>query len=274
MIRQAINRGPGFNLQTCWRLSRGKYALILCSDDAIESTFVERCVKELESHTTAGYAMVNRSIIDQDGNRREEPPFYDRSCLIPGHEQAAVYMMAALNPSVSQILYRKRVLEGCNTDFRDGGMGARWFGQRMQDFNICRDYDMIYINEPLLLHRVHMASDSANITDNLIELIGQYMLTHQFYEVARDFGMIKAAERLPAALVKLARNCRRYAARSRRIGNEQTATRLEHLALAIDPTSAEENIEADATGDEMTRGIIQVTNRKVSYEPPPGSIPL
>ena len=271
LIRQATNRGAGWNLQSCWHPARGKYAVVLCSDDAMESEFITRCVEALEKHPTAGYAMAHRSIIDEQGKRTEEPSFYDRSCVIPGHEQAAVYMMAALNPCVSQIVYSRQLHHGCNVDFKTGDLGCRWFGQRMIDFNICRCYDMVYIKEPLLLHRVHADSDSVVIAENLIELIGQYVMIHQFAETAAGSGMTKAAARLPEAIAKLARNCLRYADRSAKAGNMTTAKRLAHLAMALDSTSVDVVPDYTAIPATGSKEFIQVTDRKESYEPPPGS---
>ena len=61
----------------------------------------------MEKNIDVGFAMVHRKIINENGKIIKEKPFYNKSCIIPGAEAAAVYMMAAINPSVSQIMYRR-----------------------------------------------------------------------------------------------------------------------------------------------------------------------
>jgi len=105
LVRNRENFGPKDNLVNCRRNARGKYLLLLCSDDAIKPDFIKRCVTLLEQHPDAAFALVHREIIDKTGKHIDAPPFYDQTCLIDGEEQAAVYMMAAINPSISQVLY-------------------------------------------------------------------------------------------------------------------------------------------------------------------------
>lgn len=278
------NFGTDANFANCYLNIRGKYYMQLCSDDAIKPDFVEKCVASLESHPDAGFAMVHRAIMDHDGNISNEPPFYNQSCIIQGPEQAAVYMMAAVNPSVSQIMYR---LMATYMKSAEGGIATRWYGQRILDFNICCEYPIIYINEPLLFHRLHSHNDSSRAADNLMEVIGPYVLQHQFADMAsRIDNMDKVVERLPRSLQKLSHLCLRYSLRALSANHEKNALRYFHLAAAITSEIADDPVFVALrnywASDSENRSIIlqqlratdNLATRSVSYDPPPGSMPL
>lgn len=278
------NFGTDANFRNCYVNIRGKYYMQLCSDDAIQPDFIEKCVNILEAHPSVGFAMVHRTIIDDDGNVTDEPPFYNQSCIIKGEEQAAVYMMAAVNPSVSQILYNLKATYGKSAE---GGIATRWYGQRILDFNICCEHPIAYLTDSLLLHRLHSHNDSFRAADNLMEVIGPYVLQHQFTDTAsRIDNMNKVVERLPQSVNKLANLCLRYSLRALTANNESNALRYFHLSVAMTP-----DIMNDPVYQELQRywssessercAILQklqamdnVSTRSVSYDAPPGSIPL
>ena len=262
---------------------QGKYYINFCSDDVLEPEYVERCVNALEANPNAGLALVNRAVIDEHGRRTEEPPFYNQSCIIPGEEQAAVYMMAGVNPSVSQIMYRQVIVD---TRTATGGLATRYYGTRILDFNIATDFDIVYIKEPLLLHRIHSQSDTNQADANLLPVLGLYVLNHQFADLASVRNLTKVTDRLPQSLDKLARLGIRYGVRSLLANDENTALRYFHLAMAVnsevveDPTwkQLQEYWMADAERKfnilEQFRNSDNLAVRSVSYDAPPGSIPI
>lgn len=284
ITRNRVNFGPAANLENCITNIRGKYVLKLCSDDYIAPTYVERCVDALKKHPDAGFVMVHRNILDDSRTIHAEPPFYDGSYLIPGSEQAAVYMMTSVNPCISQILYNTRAMK---RNLGSGNLGERWFGDRIVDFCICFTSPIIYLNEPLLINRVHGASDGEAISRNLMQCIGEYCLVNQFADTARHRpGMEKAANRLPQALRKISDLCLRYATRSLIDGNPVLAQQYFHLSFAISP-EVENNPTFVKLGAYMTandenrktllkdlRASTNLVRREFSYPPPEGSIPL
>lgn len=284
LTRNRMNFGPSANLTNCFMNYQGKYMLTLCSDDAMKPQLVERCVSLLEKHPDAAFAMVHREIVDDDNTLTVEPPFYDQTCLIPGAEQAAVYMMAAVNPCVSQILYNREKIQVKDTS---GGINVRWFGARLLDFRLCSEHPMIYIKDPLLINRVHSLSDGATIDDNLMQCIGQFVLLHQFSEIAEANGLAKAAGRLGDAIEKVGKLCLRYCTRFLLQSQERTALRYFNLAQAIypniitDPTFAElqayfqSGLEHGKSKQDILDLLArksELTLRNVSYPAPPGSI--
>ena len=285
IARNRKNFGPDANIVNCVFASHGKYTVQMCSDDVMVPDFIEKCVRTLEEHPECAFVMVHRSIIDGEGRITEEPPFYDRSCIIPGHEQAAVYMMAAINPSISQIMYVSSREAVHRVDFSKV-LAGRWYGARIMDFNLCCDYDVAYLKEPLLQHRLHGANDSHVAAGNLMEIIGPFLLHRQFSEIARSRGMQGVIDNLDKATEKLSQLCLRYCTRFLSDDMLDVAERYFRLALALslniksEPTYAK--IKKFWKANDQERRIIldelkvgqNLMNREVSYSPPAGSIEI
>ena len=283
IARNRNNFGSDANFKNCVVNIRGKYFVSLCSDDAFKPEFVRKCVEGLEAHPDTAFAIVHRTILDEDGKLIEEPSFYNQTCKIPGPSQAAVYMMAAVNPTISQIMYRR---SATYKKFAIGGLAARWYGTRLMDFNICCEHPIIYIKDPLLLHRLHMANDSAQATENLLEAVCPYILNHQYAEMASNYGLTQVIERLPAATQKIALLCLRYSLRALIGGNERTAKRYWHLAAAFDSNiedSASFRLLGEYWGTNLENKHLLLNNlqaenslvtRNLSYEPPTDATPL
>lgn len=283
LTRNRNNFGAQCNQDNTMFDALGKYMLFLCSDDAIKPDFIERCVTLLERFPDAAFAMVHRDIIDDKNEVTHEPPFYDEACLIPGDEQTAVYMMTSVNPSISQCLYLREKFHEKNMI---GTHNSRWFGARILDFNLCCDYPMIYINEPLLLNRVHSMSEGSLLADNLLQCMGEYSLVHQFADKATSMGHLKTAARLEEAIEKISKLCLRYCARFLLQNDEATARQYLRLAEAIFHEVADDEVYRklssywDASEVAARAGIVEIINseanlsrRAVSYRTPPGSIP-
>lgn len=284
IARNRRNLGSDANLGNCLSASTGKYIIELCSDDFLEPEYVSRCVYALETNPKAAFAIVHRSTINENGMIATEPPFYNGAYLISGVEQAAVYMMAAVNPCISQVMYNKDMTSGKRVT---GSLGSRWYGTRIMDFNMCMEHAMIYISEPLLVQRMHSQNDTVHATENMLEIIAPYVLQHQYADIASRYdGMNKVIDRLPQALEKLGLLCVRYCIRSLIEKKERCALRYFHLGLAISPEQADDASfkklqdywNADSVGKERIldelRATANLATRSVSYDPPPGSIPL
>lgn len=285
IARNRANFGPSANIKNCILASRGKYILNLCSDDVLDPSYVEKCVSVLERNPECAFVMVNRTVLNAEGEKIPEAPFYNKSCIIPGDEQAAVYMMAAVNPSISQVmyLYSKAAIHGASAN---NVLAGRWYGTRIMDFNLCCNFPVAYLKEPLLIHRIHGGNDSLNAARNLMEVIGPYILNYQFAETARGYNLTKVFQRLPMATEKLAHLCLRYCVRFLIEGNEEMAEQYFCLSAAISLKVKDDRVfklieRYWECGTEERAGIKAVlveesnlVTRAVSYEPPPGSVTI
>lgn len=283
VARNRKNFGTDANFKNCYANARGKYFVELCSDDALLPDFTKICVDALESNLDTGFALVHRAILNEHGERIDEAPFYNQTCKIPGAAQAAVYMMAAVNPAVSQIMYRKMMVNGKSVV---GGLAARYYGTRIMDFHMCCDHPMVYVSEPMMLHRLHLGNDSFRAADNMMEVIGPYVLNLQFVDIAAAYGHQNVIDRFPASIEKTARLGLRYSVRALIAGSERNALKYFHLSAALLPEIAEDAVfmklatywGADSEEKKrLLKGFVAESNlvtRTVSYDPPPGSIPL
>lgn len=284
ITRNRRNFGLDANFANCFLNARGKYFIQLCSDNALMPEYIKQCVNALESHPSAAFAMVHRMLINKHGQRSEEPPFYNQSCIIPGVEQASVYLMAEVNLSISQIMYNKRIT------FEKITAGARvashWYCIRIMDFDICCKSPIIYIKDPLLMHRLHSHNHLFLAAKNLMEIIEPYVLQHQFAEMSSIYNLPKLADRLPQSLDKLSNLCLLYCVRALTANDEKYALRYYHLAAAIAPDVADDptfkKLEEYWASDvlekskivELLKSTDNLMTRSVSYDPPPGSVPL
>lgn len=283
VARNRKNFGQHANQRNCHINIRGKYYLILGSDDVLHPEYLSKTIHMLEQHREAGFVIVHKSTIDEKGNITEEKPFYNQTCKIPAPKQAAVHMMASINPSVTQIVYRTQCT--AETTMRATGIGTRYHGARILDFDIACEHAVIYIKEALVYHRVHGNNDGAHATDNLMDVLGSYVMNFDFAEKAASLELTEVAERLQPSIEKNAKLALRYAVSALSKHKETLAKRYFYLSFALFPS-----IEADALYQDLFtywfsqeakeavfKKIISHNtqqSRQFSYAPPEDSINL
>ncbi|AKD25237.1 Glycosyltransferases involved in cell wall biogenesis [Polynucleobacter duraquae] len=228
LTRNNINKGPKANLENCLVHVSGHYRIEMCSDDYLEPNCIERAVKTFKKYPQIGFVMFHRNIVDDQGVISKEKPFYDGSYLIDGVDQAAVYMMAAVNPSVSQIVYD--TAKAAKSDSEDSVV-SRWWGARIRDFKMCLDYPIAYISEPLLGHRDHPLSDSKSTENSMLEIFGPLLMCHSFVEMSNYHP--KVVKKFDQSIEKLATLSLRYASRAIARKDFKLAKRYFHLSRSL-----------------------------------------
>lgn len=285
LARNHKNFGPTANLRNCLMNVRGKYFILLCSDDKLDKACIAEAVKVMEAHPDAGFTMVHRYIMDEGSHITEEKPFYSHSCKITPPKQSAVYMMAAVNPSLSQIFYRTEA-HTVACEFQHGGSHAnRFLGQRSVDFVLSCLYPIIYLHQPLIYHRMHGMSDTTFARNNLVQILGPYLLNMEFCQFARTLGFDEVETRWETSVDKIAMLSLRYAADAFCQGEEQIAKRYFYLAGALNPRIESEptfkdfeaywdqQLNQETLTERLLRKQLNL-NREVSYAPPEGYTPI
>lgn len=285
LARNHKNFGPSANLKNCMMNIRGKYFILLCSDDALDTECIARSVALLEAHPDACMTLMHRYILDDAGTVTQEAPFYSHSCKIFPPKQAAVYMMAAVNPSLSQVLYRNDAHTFANHYEGANGHTNRFLGQRAVDFTLACLYPIIYLHTPLVYHRMHELSDTSLARDNLIQILGPYFLNIEFAQTARGFDYPEVYERWDASVEKLSTLALRYAADALTQHNTSLAKRYYYLAAAFCPAIEEnqtfqqfsaywaQQISLEALMAHLSQHQVSL-KRAASYAPPEGSLML
>ncbi len=283
LARNRKNFGQLSNQRNCHINIRGTYYVILGSDDMLHPEYLSRTVHLLETHLDAGFAIVHRSIINKNKEVIEELPFYNQTCKIPAPKQAAVHMMASINPSITQIIYRTTCT--AETTMRATGIGTRYHGARILDFDIACQHAVIYIRDALMFHRIHGENDGANATANLMDVLGAYVMNFDFQEKAQSLELTEVADRLMPSIEKNAKLALRYAVNALIMHNETLAKRYHCLAYALFPEVENEPVYQDLVqywqDRSLQTSIMQkfsaenlVGTRLQSYAPPEGSLPL
>lgn len=285
VLRQKKNLGPGANDRTATLLGKGQYVIHFGSDDVMLPDFVERCVDLMERNKDIGYVVAHTDSIDEEGSIHREAPFYNQSCVIPGEGQAAVLMMAGVTTHTSQTVYR-RVYHDFAIHYAP--ITSTIQGERTTNFQCACHYDVGYLKDTLLLCRRSKKSDGFRLDRTMLQIFGQFMMLHNFDELAAQLDLGEVRRRLPMAIEKLGSLCLRYAGIMLQEGEDGIALRYLHMAPALKPgIETEESYTelwalARATGEARRRGLEALEarsstgflGRTVSYDPPEGAIPL
>jgi len=252
IARNRSNLGTDANIENCWATQLGRYYVVLGSDDVLHNDFVEITSNLLTEHADAAYVMTHRYILDKDGNRTEEMPFYDGRYKLMPPSQNGVYMMAAINPSITQICYRT---DQAKRRSAKGEFGSQFYGTRILDFRLCLDYPVIYINDPLVGHRIHGENQSLVADKNLMEILGPYVLNLQFKEMGRAHGYEIIENKFYKSIPRLAKLALRYSLRAAKRGDINLASQYWHLSQAIFPEIGK-SLECSTLGVILKRGIL------------------
>ncbi len=279
IARNRKNFGTDHNFATCWAVRKGTYHVVLGSDDVLEPTFIERTMDVMMRYPNLGYVMCHRSIINESGKQTYEKPFYDQNCVIYPPAQSLVYMMAAVNPSITQILYRSSLLTPDRSS--TGGLAGKYYATRFLDFSISIEFPIAYLKEPLIRHRIHGRNQNLAAADDLMEAIGFYVLNIQFADKATQKGYPELQNNFERSVEKISELCLRYALRGLVSGNYQQGKRYWHLShafkvdqskneLANELTQIFENLDSPDISKEIERVSKKRgrLSRSVSYSPP------
>lgn len=232
IARNRSNLGTDLNLENCWATQQGMYYVVLGSDDVLHEDFVKVTASLLSEHRDAAYVMTHRYILDKDSNRTEEVPFYDGCYKLLPPSQNGVYMMAAINPSITQICYRT---DQARKRSAMGEFGSQFYGTRIMDFRLCMDFPVIYVDVPLVGHRIHGENQSLVADKNLMEILGPYILNLQFKELGRIYGHKIIDDKFYKSIPKLAKLALRYSLRAAKRGDIDLGQRYWHLSQALYP---------------------------------------
>jgi glycosyltransferase involved in cell wall biosynthesis len=232
IARNRSNLGTDLNIENCWATQQGKYYVVLGSDDVLHKDFVKITATLLTEHHDAAYVMTHRYILDKDGNRTEEVPFYDGCYKLMPPSQNSVYMMAAINPSITQICYRT---DQAQKRSAKGEFGSQFYGTRIMDFRLCMDFPVFYVDAPLVGHRIHDENQSLVADKNLMEILGPYVLNLQFKELGRVYDHHIIEDKFNKSVPRLASLALRYSLRAAKRGDTNLAKQYWHLSQALNP---------------------------------------
>lgn len=156
------NVGPQENLNRCLAQAVGEYVKILCADDRIAPTCLEKSVQLLEAHPHATLVSSARQIVDQQLNLLRVAAFSAKDQLLDGK---FVINYTLFNGNYigepSAALFRRR----------DAGAGFNKAFRLMIDvelwLRLLEQGDFAYIAEPLCSFRIHAGQETNNVVASL-----------------------------------------------------------------------------------------------------------
>lgn len=273
------NVGSDINSQLCIEEAEGEYVYVLASDDAISPNFFEKCVDVLFKYPNVGLVITHRDEIDENGNINSILPFYNKSCIVSGEEQAAVFMMAGI-AIPGQRMFRR----GIDVKVKNFKYSFQVAGDWFNNFLYACCSDIAYIKEPLCKYRVHSGNETNESELNLLGVFEHYQLINSFCSISKAFGMKKPIERYDNAVKKLASMCLRYAMKMINADKIDIARRYLQLAPVFDKDIINDKKYIDLIEcckvEQLNKDVICKLNEKydfnrtISYDPPEGYILL
>lgn len=274
--KNKYNYGSDKNTSLCEFDMNGDLEYVLASDDSIEPTFIEKCIKVYQENPNVAMVMTHRNEIDENGKIYKTAPFYNQSCIVNGEDQAAVFMMAGIAIPAQRIC-NPAILRPIQKFKRHWNVAGDWFN----NFLCAMCGDIAYIKEPLCNYRVHSGNETNESEKNLLGIFEHYQLINSFVEISKNFNMKKPVERYDMAVEKLGSMCLRYAFKMFQNNLNDAAYRYLLLAPALKRDIIEDstykklmkcvNLEGDKLNGMLNEIKAENTlSRNKSYDPPEG----
>lgn len=189
-------------------LSGGKYKMMLCADDYIESDFVENAVKIMEKYPNVGYVHAERDFITDSGELLELDPFFNCSFISKGIDIMPLYMVTTIGHP-SQGIFRTEVFNKIGGyDMEIDHMNA----DRMLWFYLSNESDYAYIRKKSSRIRVGNQTETFVTQRNFQHPILCHLTIKEMVDFAKRNNIPGVYKREDEALERLSREFLNYAA--------------------------------------------------------------
>jgi hypothetical protein len=280
LYQNKYNLGSDINSEIAVRRTEGSFIYTLASDDAIAPDFIEKCMDIFLKYPKVGTVMTHREEMDENGYITRTPPFYNKSFVIDGESQAAVYMMTGIGIP-GQRMIRRSILNVIYAYRRTFQVAGDWY----DNFLYTMAGDFAYIVEPLCRYRVHNGNETNVSERNILGVMEHFQIINAFKCVSESFGMTRPAARYDEAVSKLGSMCIRYAHKMLKAGLDDTAFRYLKLAPVFKIDIEFQALYKDLMCCVQLKGNKRkallsaleesgVLRRMVSYDPPEGYLAL
>ena len=279
------NKGAQFNYRTWFSQISSDYRITLTSDDILDVNYVKRSVELLEKHKECAFLITHQSSVAENGTSSTLKPFFNQSCILFPPGLSLLYMVASVNPTLSQVVYRvPRTPYDQRVPLSEEGPYREFFRARVNDFLLSLHNPVIYLNEPLVKHRIHNQMHTITAEKYMMNIMGAYGLAFEFLDYVRIRApeyLEKFEEQLPIAIKKHAFTALRYCTRFIIDKEPELAEQYLLLARSIDPSIRRGEVakkleeilsETDSKKKISKLEILKQTpdliTRTISYDPP------
>lgn len=267
------NLGQELTTNRGLELAQGEYAVILHSDDLLHPNFYDELHPLLDKNPSAVLAVGERDEIGEKGKVIGSPAsFYDGSYLIPGVEQAKIFLLSGFLPC--QVMFRREVIlsyGGAKRFFVVNLDGLLWFKAALNG-------DIAYTQSCVSSYRKHKTSTTSGLNQSIIHLFEYYSTLKEMLNYANEMD-VDLGEYPKKAFSRISELAVRYAREIYASGGIELSQRYIMMAQAIDPEIVNKQVFIDA--ENIVSGQISEASgatgfheRTYSYSPPSGSKPL
>lgn len=189
-------------------LASGKYMMLLCADDAIDESFVEKAVSIMETNSNVGYVHGERDFVTEAGEILELEPFFICSFITSGENIMPLYMVTTI-AHPSQGIFRTEAFQMIGGyDMEIDHMNA----DRMLWFYLSYVSDYAYIRKKMCRIRVGNQTETLITQKNFQHPILCHLTIKEMVRFAKQNNLQSVAVREEEALQRLAREFLNFAA--------------------------------------------------------------
>ncbi len=183
-VRNPVNVGAQRNLNRCIELASGEYVNILCADDILAPTALQKLVQAFEDHPRVSLAGCARVMVDKDQRPVSVLSFSGKFELVPGGEAIKRCLRGGnMIGEPSAVLFRKRdAARGFDARYRQFIDLEMWF-------HLLQKGDFAFIPEQLCRFRWHEGSETRRNIESLA-FIPDFRMILGEYVVNGDGGLV------------------------------------------------------------------------------------
>lgn len=178
-IRNETNLGLIGNLNRCIELASGTYIKILCADDLLEASCLEKMVRVLEADPKVSLVASGRQLVDRSLNKLGQLSYADRAELLPGAEVIGKCLFVGnLIGEPTAVLFRKKdAIGGFDPRYRQLVDLEMWF-------RLLEQGDFAFVPEPLCLVRQHEGQGTTTNIKEFVYVDDQFRLFDDYADKA------------------------------------------------------------------------------------------
>ncbi len=203
-----VNKNPqnlyNFNYDILDDWVSGEYFVLLCADDVLKPSFVEKAVAVMEQYPEIGFVHGERDYIDENGVITELDPFFNCSFRVTGREVLPIFTLTDIGQSAQAVIRVNSFKEIELHDTESDHLNI----DREQWFRLAMISDYAYIREKMALIRMpEVTSETSRIVETFYHPIALYHTAKSFEEWAKLRGYPEVEERVAVALKRFAKEC-------------------------------------------------------------------
>jgi glycosyltransferase involved in cell wall biosynthesis len=186
---------------------RGKYFILLGSDDYLKPDFIENAVAVMEKYPHVGYVHGEKDFVTAKNELIETEPFYRCSFVAPGRDTMPIYMVTTVAHSAQGVVRKAAFDHMGGYDMEIDHMCV----DKSLWFYLSYEYDAAYIRDKMSCIRVSLQTATSDAMREFWHPILYHLTVKDFVNFAKSHNLPNVYERENEALIRLARDFVGYA---------------------------------------------------------------